>query len=87
MSIFDPKLIDERKAQEYIKKHNLHQIHSADDKKIISSIISSFPSSNLHRKGLGMPQLDTIIEQNWLMIRQNDKIASLLEKLNDKPPN
>ena len=75
---------NERKVQELLNKYGLQELSDPRDIQSVKQIAYKLAGSNLINLGAamsGLPQdvgkmtlLQTIVEQNWIIIRQLDKL-------------
>ena len=75
-----------RKAQELLEKYGLENLYDQRDIESVKAIASKLAGSNLINVGTAlsgsaqdvakMSLLETVIEQNWIIIRQLDKLIN-----------
>lgn len=81
---------EERRIEKYKEKYNLNSL-SEDDLKIVQNIATDMAGSGLMKTGMSLSfakaeeqlkvgYLSTLVEQNWLIINQLNR---LLDKLDD----
>lgn len=95
MALFGGKETKEEKEARQIAdlmaKYGLEDLADPRDKEAVRKIASDLAGSGLMKAGVALSfgkaedqlkigYLSALVEQNWIMIRQLDKIASLLDK-------
>lgn len=79
-----------RKAQELLRKYGLEELSDSRDAQSVKSIAWTLTSNNLIELGTALSgsaqdlgkltYLSALIEQNWIIIRQLDRLNKNLEK-------
>ncbi len=79
-----------RKAEELLSRYGLEDIADEKDLRTVKAIALDLVGNNLITLGTTLTgkaedvakltYLDALVEQNWIVIRQLDRIAKLLEK-------
>lgn len=81
---------EQEKINKFLKKHGLEKL-SAYSKPQIEAIMSDLVGNNLMKAGLALSfskaedqakitYLSALVEQNWLIIKQNDEIIKALNE-------
>lgn len=91
MALFSKKETPEEKEQKLLEKYGVANLHDPEDIESVKKIAQELAGSGLMETGLKLSMAKaevqlpisyqrTIMEQNFIMIRQLDKIAKLLEE-------